>query len=186
MPWYALTVKPQHEKSVAEQLRLKGLETYLPLYRSSRRWSDRVKTIDLPLFSQYVFSQFQLEERIRVLQTASVLSIVSFAGAPCPVEASQLEALRAIVGSGLTYSPWPFLHAGQRVRICGGSLKGVEGILAREKSECRVVVNIELLQRAVAVEVDRDLVQPCSQHHPLAGTATARPGFARMLTAAEY
>ena len=178
MRWYALTVKPQHEKAVAEQLRVKGLETYLPVYRSRRRWSDRVKTIDLPLFPQYVFSQFHLEERVRVLQTASVLSIVSFAGAPCPVEASQLEALRAIVGSGLPYSPWPFLHAGQRVRICGGPLKGVEGILAREKSECRVVVNMELLQRAVAVEMERDLVLPCAQYRPATTAGAGRPGFA--------
>ena len=122
-------------------------------------------------------SQFHLEERVRVLQTASVLSIVSFAGVPCPVEASQLEALRAIVGSGLPYSPWPFLRAGQRVEICGGPLKGVEGILAREKSECRVVVNLELLQRAVAVEVERDLVRPCAQHRPAttAGAGRAHP-----------
>jgi len=178
MRWYALTVKPQHEKSVAEQLRFKGLETYLPLYRSRRRWSDRVKTIDLPLFSQYVFSQFPLEDRVRVLQTGSVLSIVSFAGIPCPVEASQLEALRAIVGSGLSYSPWPFLHAGQRVQICGGPLKGLEGILAREKSECRVVVNMELLQRAVAVEVERDLVHPRPEYRAPATAVTGRPGFA--------
>jgi len=178
MRWYALTVKPQHEKAVAEQLRIKGLETYLPLYRSRRRWSDRVKTINLPLFSQYVFSQFHLEERVRVLQTASVLSIVSFAGLPCPVEASQLEALRAIVGSGLSYSPWPFLHAGQRVQICGGPLKGIEGILDREKSECRVVVNMELLQRAVAVEVERDLVQPCPEYGVATTAVTGRPGLA--------
>ena len=178
MFWYALTVKPQHEKAVDEQLRFKGLETYLPLYRSRRRWSDRVKTIDLPLFSQYVFSQFPLEDRVRVLQTASVLSIVSFAGAPCPVEPSQLEALRAIVGSGLSYSPWPFLHAGQRVQICGGPLRGLEGILAREKSECRVVVNLELLQRAVAVEVERDLVHPCSTYCALKTAVAGRPGFA--------
>lgn len=162
MHWFALTVKPQHERAVVEQLRFKGLESYLPLYRSRRRWSDRVKTIDLPLFSHYVFSQFDLSDRVRVLQTASVLSIVSFGGAPCPVATSQLEALRAIVGSGLPYSPWPFLQAGQRVEICGGPLKGVEGILAREKSECRVVVNMEMLQRAVAVEVERDLVRPCA------------------------
>jgi len=178
MFWYALTVKPQHEKAVDEQLRFKGLETYLPLYRSRRRWSDRVKTIDLPLFSQYVFSQFPLEDRVRVLQTASVLSIVSFAGAPCPVEPSQLEALRAIVGSGLSYSPWPFLHAGQRVQICGGPLRGLEGILVREKSDLRVVVNLELLQRAVAVEVERDLVHPCSTYCALKTAVAGRPGFA--------
>jgi len=161
MQWYALTVKPQHEKAAAEQLRFKGLETYLPLYRAQRRWSDRVKTIQLPLFTQYVFSQFDFEDRIRVLQTTSIVSIVSFGGVPCPVEAEELQRLKAIVGSGLPYSPWPLVRIGERVQICGGPLNGVEGILAREKSECRVVVNMELLQRAVAVEVDREMVRPC-------------------------
>jgi transcription antitermination factor NusG len=165
MQWYALNVKPQHEKAAAEQLRFKGLETYLPLYRTRRRWSDRVKTIELPLFSHYVFSQFDFEDRIGVLQTASILSIVSFGGVPCPLEARELEALKAIVGSGLPYSPWPLLRTGERVQICGGPLEGVEGILAREKSEFRVVVNMELLRRAVAVEVDRDLVRPCTKRH---------------------
>ncbi|HEX3742747.1 MAG TPA: UpxY family transcription antiterminator [Bryobacteraceae bacterium] len=180
MEWYALIVKPQHEKAVAEQLRYKGLETYLPLYRSRRRWSDRVKTIELPLFSQYVFAQFHYPDRIRVLQTSSVTSIVSFGGAPCPVETSQLDALRAIVGSGLPYSPWPLLHTGQRVRISDGPLRGVEGILAREKSEWRVVINMDLLQRAVAVEVERDLVSPCGALLPFAQPAPGGPGLARV------
>ncbi|HUB79459.1 MAG TPA: transcription termination/antitermination NusG family protein [Bryobacteraceae bacterium] len=162
MQWYALTVKPQHEKAAAEQLRFKGLETYLPLYRAQRRWSDRVKTLHLPLFTQYVFSLFDFADRIRVLETASIVSIVSFGGVPCPLAANELEALKAIVGSGLPYGPWPLLRSGDRVRICRGPLSGVEGILAREKSECRVVVNMELLQRAVAVEIDRDLVRPCA------------------------
>lgn len=165
MLWYALTVKSQHEKAVVEQLRCKGVDTYLPLYRSRRRWSDRIKHIEMPLFSQYVFSQFDVQNRVKVLQTASVLSIVSFAGVPCPVDPGQLQALRAIVGSGLPFSPWPFLYAGQRVQISGGPLSGVEGILAHEKSALRVVVNMELLQRAVAVEVDRDFVRPCAQRY---------------------
>lgn len=177
--WYALTVKPQHEKAVAEQLSTKGLESYLPLYRARRRWSDRVKTVNLPLFSMYVFSQFDWEDRVRVLQTCSVLSVVSFGGVPCPVEAHELDALRAIVGSGLPFSPWPFLRTGQRVRISGGPLRGVEGILAREKSECRVVVNMELLQRAVAVEVERDLVTPCAPAL-FSISADGGPGIARV------
>jgi transcription antitermination factor NusG len=161
MQWYALTVKPQHEKAVADLLRVKGLESYLPVYRSKRCWSDRVKTLDLPLFSQYVFSRFHLERRLTVLEVASVLSIVGFGGVACPVDEREMEALKAVVGSGLPFSPWPFLHAGQRVEIWGGPLKGVEGILAREGSACRVVINVDLLQRAVAVEVERELVRPC-------------------------
>ena len=161
MNWYALSVKPQHEKAVAEQLLNNGLETYLPLYRSKRRWSDRVKTIEFPLFSRYVFCRFGFDDRLTVLRVTSVRSIVSFAGTPCPLDETELAAVRAIVGAGLPFCPWPFVRIGQRVRIRGGSLQDMEGILAREKSGYRVVVNVELLNRAVAVEVERDLIEPC-------------------------
>lgn len=84
MHWYALTVRPQHEKAVADQLQAKALESYVPLYRARRRWSDRSKTIELPLFSRYTFCRFSFEQRLRVLQTPSVVSIVGFGGKPCP------------------------------------------------------------------------------------------------------
>jgi transcription antitermination factor NusG len=163
MNWYALTVKPQHEKSVAEQLESKTLETYLPLYRAKRRWSDRVKVIELPLFSRYVFCRFSFEDRLKVMQITSINRIVSFGGKPCAVDDQVIQTLRAIVGSGLACSPWPFVRVGQRVRICAGPLAGTEGILTREKSGYRVVINVDILNRGVAVEVERDLVQPCSE-----------------------
>ena len=160
MKWFALVVRPQHEKAVAEQLQAKELEQYVPLYRSRRRWSDRVKAIDLPLFPRYVFCRFGFEQRLSVLSTPSVLTIVSFGGKPAPVNESELGAVRALVGSGLPVSPWPFLRAGQRVRIVRGAMTGVEGILVREKTSCRVVVNVELLSCGAAVEIDRDFVEP--------------------------
>ena len=167
MHWYALTVRPQHEKAVADQLQAKALESYVPLYRARRRWSDRSKTIELPLFSRYTFCRFSFEQRLRVLQTPSVVSIVGFGGKPCPVSDQEIASIRQIVGSGLPMSPWPFVRVGQRVRICRGVLEGMEGILSREKSGFRVVVNVELLNRAVAVEIDREMV--CA----VAGSATA-------------
>jgi transcription antitermination factor NusG len=167
MHWYALTVRPQHEKAVADQLRAKALEGYLPLYRARRRWSDRTKTVEFPLFSRYVFCRFSFEQRLRVLQTPSVTSIVGFSGRPCPVGDQEIASIRTMVASGLPMSPWPFVRVGQRVRVCRGALEGVEGILSREKSGYRVVVNVELLNRAVAVEIDRELV--CA----VSGSATA-------------
>jgi transcription antitermination factor NusG len=160
MHWYALSVRPQHEKAVAEQLQAKGLEGYLPLYRAKRRWSDRSKTIELPLFSRYTFCRFNFEQRLRVLQTPSVNSIVGCGGKPCPVSDQEIASIRTMVNSGLPLSPWPFMRLGQRVRICHGSMQGVEGVLSREKSAYRVVVNVELLNRAVAVEIERDMVCP--------------------------
>src|ERR1039458_584693 len=92
--WFVLTVKPQHEKAVAEQLRAKSLEEYLPLYQARRRWSDRVATVELPLFPRYVFCRFSFENRLQVLQTPSVSSIVSFGGKPCPVEHREIETVQ--------------------------------------------------------------------------------------------
>jgi transcription antitermination factor NusG len=163
MNWYALNVKPQHEKSVAEQLTSKSLESYLPLYRAKRRWSDRVKIVELPLFSRYVFCRFDFESRLKVLQIPSIHKIVGFGGQPFPVGDRVIHDLKTVVGSGLPCNPWPFLRVGQRVRICEGPLQGTEGILLREKSGYRVVINVEVLNRAVAVEVERDTVRPCGE-----------------------
>ena len=163
MNWYALTVKPQHEKSVADQLEAKSLESYLPLYRAKRRWSDRVKVIELPLFPRYVFCRFDFENRMKILQIASINKIVGFGGQPYPIDDQIIHDLKTIVGSGLPCNPWPFLRVGQWVTVCEGPLKGTEGILVREKSGYRVVINVELLNRAVAVEVERDLVRPCNK-----------------------
>jgi transcription antitermination factor NusG len=159
MNWYALTIKPQHEKAVAEQLQAKALESYLPLYRARRRWSDRIKTVDLPLFARYVFCRFGFEDRLKVLQISSVRSIVGFGGKPCPIPDQEIAAIQSVVGSGLPFYPWPVLRVGERVRVHEGALQGLEGILARKKTGYRVVVNMELLNRAVAVEIEQDLVR---------------------------
>lgn len=167
MNWYALTVKPLHEKAVAGHLQAKGLECYLPLYRARRRWSDRIKTLELPLFSGYVFCRFGFEHRLAVMQVPGFASIVSFGGKPCPMADREIATLQAVEASGLPFSPWPTLYQGQRVRVCGGAMEGLEGILARTKSGDRVVVNMDLLNRAVAVEIEQDFVR--------AAAATQRP-----------
>lgn len=154
--WFVLTVKPQHEKVAARVLRDKGWEDFLPLYRSRRRWSDRLKEIELPLFAGYVFCRFAPEDRAPVLRTPGVRSIVTFDGRPAPVSDEEIAAMRQAAGSGLPVEPWPFLRAGQPVRIERGPLSGLRGVLVRAKDNWRVVVSVELLQRSVAVEVDRN------------------------------
>lgn len=164
MHWYALTVKPQHEKSVAEQLSAKSVEAYLPLCLLRRRWSDRLKTVQLPLFPRYVFCRFQFEDRLKVLRIPSVTSIVGFGGTPCPIPENEIDTIKRLVDCGLQIMPWPFLRIGHRVRIREGPLCGLEGMLAREKAAYRVVINVEMLQRAVAVEVERELLEATTNH----------------------
>jgi transcription antitermination factor NusG len=160
--WYAVQVRHQHEKAVARALAHGGFETFLPLYRCRRQWSDRVKVLELPLFASYVFARFPLEWRVHVLRTPGVRSIVSFNRQPAPVREEEIRYLRTVVESGAPIEPWPFLREGQRVRIERGPLSGVEGILLRFKGAWRVVVGVEILSRAVAAEVDRETVRPCA------------------------
>jgi len=159
-PWFAVAVKPQHEKAVAAQLQSKALESYLPIYRARRRWSDRVKTVELPLFPRYVFCRFGSQERPKVLTTPGVHSIVGFSGKPCPVTEDEIAAIRTLVLSGLPLRVWSCLTVGQRVRVRRGAMEGLEGVLVREKTACRLVVNLELLNRGVAVEIERDVLEP--------------------------
>ena len=158
--WFALAVKPRHEKAVARNLDRKGLETFLPLYSSRRRWSDRMKTVQLSLFPGYVFCRFGQERRLDVLNLPSVISIVGFGNAAVPVPDAEIEAVRILLASGRRVGPWPYLKVGQRVHVERGALAGVEGILAREKDAWRVVISVEILQRSVAVEIDREMISP--------------------------
>ena len=156
--WFALVTRPRHEKTAAVGLRAKGLQEFLPLQWTRRRWTDRVQVIDLPLFPGYLFCRFGPEKYLHVMQTPGVRAVVGFACKVAPVAASEIDTLQAVLGSGCGVQPWPYLTAGDRVRLDDGPLAGIEGILLREKSHFRVVVSVELLQRSVAVEIGRESV----------------------------
>jgi transcription antitermination factor NusG len=159
--WFALTVKRQHERRVEGVLRAAGVDTFLPLYRARRQWSDRVKDLDAPLFPGYVFGRCSLRDRARIVKTPGVARIVGFAGLPAPVAQQEIEGVRAALASKLPLGPWPyFSRAGGRVRIERGPLRGLEGTLLREGSCLRLVLGVELLQRSLAVEVDPEMIGP--------------------------
>jgi transcription antitermination factor NusG len=161
--WFALMVKPLYEKAVATQLSARGIEGYTPLYQVRRRRSDRVKMVEIALFPWYVFCRFSFDERLCVLRTPGVNSIVGFGGKPSPLSEDEIAAVRLVTGSGLMVKPWDPVSIGQRVRVVRGPLAGLEGILAREKTNHRLIVNIEIINRAIAVEIDRDLVNLTSE-----------------------
>jgi transcription termination/antitermination protein NusG len=158
--WYALTVRHQHERQTERLLRSQGWETLLPVYRSQRQWSDRVKEIELPLFSGYVFCRFGLHDRLRVEDTPGVAQVVKFNGLAAPLQDLEIAEIQAIAHSGVRLSPWPYLKAGDRVRVERGPLRGLEGTLLRDGSNARLVVSVELLQRSIAAEVDPSMVTP--------------------------
>ncbi len=164
-PWFALQVKSRYENSVAAHLAGKGYEWFLPLYESRRRWSDRNKKIEQPLFPGYVFCRFNPLFRLPILITPGVIGIVGVGKMPVPIEDSEIASIQTIVKSGLPNQPWPFLQVGERVRIESGPLEGLEGILLGSKGNHRVVVSVMLLQRSVAAEIDRGSVSRVRQPH---------------------
>jgi transcription antitermination factor NusG len=154
--WFAVQTKPRHEKKVNAELRGKGIQSFLPLHRERRQWSDRQQWVELPLFSHYVFVRIPIavESRAWVLRTNGV---VRFAGAPgraTPIPDKQIENLRAIVNQGIPMAPYEFIQVGERVRIRGGALNGIEGVLAAIKNDRGFVVSVDLIQKSVAIRIE--------------------------------
>ncbi len=155
-PWYGLRTRSNQEKVAATVLEAKGFEPYLPSYSVRRRWSDRVVNTTLPLFPGYLFCRFDSNQKLPVVSTPGVVSVVGYGNVPAPIEDREIEAIQTLLESGAPAQPHPYLKEGQKVRVKSGVLQGVEGILIRMKSEWRMVLSITLLQRSIAVEVDRD------------------------------
>ena len=166
LPWYALRVRPRFEKQVAATLVSKGYEGFLPLYRHRSKWSDRIKEVDLPLFSGYLFCRLDLNNRLPLLVTPGVIQIVGIGKTPHPVDETEIAALQTIVLSGLQANPRSYLNVGEKVRIEIGPLTGLEGILVALKGAHRLVVSVSLLQRSVAVEIDESWVVPTTPKYP--------------------
>jgi transcriptional antiterminator NusG len=152
--WFALMVKPRFEKSVSALLRSKGLEDFTPMTTSRREWSDRQKTLELPMFPRYVFCRFSFENRVPVLSTPGVLRVVGFGPVPCQIPDAEIEALRTAIRAGVPLMDCDYLAVGQRVRVLKGPLTGVEGLFVEWKANARVVLSIHLLQRSLCAEVD--------------------------------
>lgn len=157
--WYALHVRPRFEKVVSRNLKAKGYEEYLPLYRRVSRWSDRSKEIELPLFPGYVFCRFNVNERLPILLIPGVNSLVGIGKSAIAIDQVELQGVRAMLQSGSSCEPWPFLQLGQVVRVGMGPLAGTQGIVVRTKDDYRLVISVSLLQRSVAVEIDRECLE---------------------------
>jgi len=158
--WFALYTTPRHEKHVSEILAQRRIETFLPLYRTTRRWKkSRPIVLELPLFPTYVFVRIAREVRCAVLSVPGVLSIVGSGREPWPLPDPEIEAIRLGLQMRMI-EPHPYLTVGERVRIKAGVMTGVEGILARQKNDLRVVLSLDTIMRSVAVEVDANDVEP--------------------------
>ncbi len=154
-PWFVIQTRYRFEDKVAVQLQNKGIETFLPVLNEIHRWSDRQKTISLPLFSGYVFVRLHPSavSRMKVLRTEGVIGFVSMHGDASPIPSRQIDDLRRLLAQKVPCALSAFLKVGQRVRIRGGCLDGLEGILA-ESSQKSLVISIECIQRSLAVTIE--------------------------------
>jgi len=158
--WFALRVQSHCEKVVATIARNNGFEEFLPLHKSRRRWSDRLKALELRLFPRYIFCRLDPQRRLPLLTIPGVLHFVGIGKTPSPIEDMAIAAIRTAVGSGVLTEPWPFLDAGQRVRLADGPLAGLEGILVETPQRQQVVVSVTLLKRSVAVAIESHWAAP--------------------------
>ncbi len=154
--WYAVYTSANHEKRVQMQLQERSVESLLPLYEERRRWKDRTKRLQLPIFPGYVFVRLALRDRLQVLRIPGVARLVGFNGDPVPLPESDVEALRKVLAGPLRVLPHPYLTVGRRVRITAGPLQGLEGVLVRKKKISRVVVSIHLISRSACAEVNSE------------------------------
>ena len=170
--WFALTVKPRHDKAVASVLQAKGFETLLPTYKTRRRYATRLKEWELPLFPGYVFCRFNPRVRLPILTTPGVVGVVGAGPNPIPIDEGELDSLQRAIQSHAQLQPFPFLPAGQKVRIERGPFTGVEGIVVRMKPSPALVISITLLQRSVLLEIEREFVTP---ERPVDSLAVGNP-----------
>lgn len=154
--WFAIQTKPRHEKKVRAELEQKDIATFLPLITSVNHWSDRSQAVQLPLFGNYLFVSIipDRDERVKILRTRGVMGFVGGNGRGRPIPEEQIDAVKTILREKLSLSPYPFLSVGQKVRVRGGSLDGLQGILLDMKANQTLVISIECIERSVAVQVE--------------------------------
>jgi len=168
-PWFAILARSGREKYATMLLENAGFECFLPISKSTRKWSDRMKDIEVPLFPGYLFCRMNPNDRLPVLTTPGVIQIAGIGKMPIPVEEHEIAAVRQIEKSGLSAMPWPYLRVGNTARIEEGPLRGVSGIVVKIKSALKLVLSIELLQRSIAVEIDRNWISPSNTTELRAG-----------------
>jgi transcription antitermination factor NusG len=164
--WYALKVRARSEWMVGAHLSRKGYECFCPMYKLKRQWSSRNRTVHRPLFPGYLFCRFDLNARLPILTTPGVSIIVGCGKCPEPISETEIETVRTLVKSGLSYEPCPYLTVGQLVQIEQGSMNGVIGLVTEVRNQFRLIISVDLLMRSVSVNIDRTWVKPIAKVRP--------------------
>jgi transcription antitermination factor NusG len=160
--WYALHTRARHEKAIERRLREQGMETFVPTTMEVHRWSDRKKKVEVPLFSCYVFLRCALSANDRTLvhRIESVHGFVGSRGASLPIPDDQIDGIQKVLAQTAPWRSYPFLKVGQRVRVRGGAMDGVEGVFLSENGDHSLVISVDAIQRSMAVRIDGYDVEP--------------------------
>ena len=160
LPWYAVKVRTGGELRIATHLAQKDFHVFTPTCIEPRRYSDRIKKVEVALFPGYVFSRFDPDLRFPLISTPGVEFIVSTAGVPTAIDQSEIDAILQVMNAGVSAEPWPYLKAGDKVQINFGALTGIEGILLNVRGKDRLILSVNLLQRSISIEISRTWVRP--------------------------
>ena len=154
--WYAVQTRSRHERVVAAQLQEQGVSTFLPMITHIRRWSDRRKLVEFPLFSGYIFVHATVSPQIRriVLFTRGVAGFIAMRGEPLPIPDEQIDTVRNLLAKNVYCAAHPFLKVGQRIRIRGGSLDGLEGILVAHNGDRKLVISVNPIERSFSIRLE--------------------------------
>jgi transcription antitermination factor NusG len=163
--WIAVYTKPRHEKSVLSQFTERGIDSYLPLIREKHRWSDRMKWVETPIFKSYIFAHVELKDNLEVLQTRGVNHIVKFQNKIAVIPDAQIADLRKMIEGGFDPLPSDYFVIGDKVEVIGGLLKGINGIVSRTDSEDKLIIKIDAIQHAVAVQIERKYLKPVKANY---------------------
>ena len=160
--WFAVQTRSRHEKKAHAELQEKGIQSFLPLFAEKHKWSDRQRVVEMPLFPQYLFVRIAVssDERISVLRTNGVVGLVGTKGSGIAIPDVQVERIQRVIEQKIPYNPHLYLNVGKRIRIRGGALDGVEGILTAVNGDQTLVVSVELIQRSLAVRIAGFEVEP--------------------------
>jgi len=157
--WYAVYTIVRHEKAVNNALRERELETFLPLREVTRQWKDRKKRVQLPLFPGYIFVHSTVSDRLSILKTPGIVRILGASGKPLPVPDEQVAAIRKLLESRLPFDPYPYFNEGKKVFVIHGPLQGINGIILERRGFNKLILSVDLIKRAVSVEVDIESVE---------------------------
>jgi transcription antitermination factor NusG len=162
LSWYAVRTRSRHEKVVERQLEGRGIEVFYPVVRKLHNWSDRRKLVESPLFAGYTFVRIASspEARVQVLQAHGVVELVGAQNRAIAIPEEQIEAVKAVIAGNVPFTEHVFLKVGQRVRVRGGSLDGVEGVLVANNGSRNLVISVEPIQRSLSIKIEGYQVEP--------------------------